>query len=163
MKHLDEIRLMELALEPGSAMDAEEKAHLAQCAECREQLESEKELTTCIEQMPAFRAPDHFVAHAVAKFSAEYLKTVQTPVLYCSISILLLTGGMFWLAVVNLAQFVSVFATTVTAMHTFLRAIYVVLTALPVLHTALPFGFGLALLLSATLLAQLAKKEAVLK
>ena len=163
MVHLEESRLLELGLASDEEMDMREKEHVRCCSDCRARLENERSLTDMLEQISLFQVPAHFVEQTALRFASVSEMSTRAPLFVCSISMILMTGGMFWLAVANLAQVATAMATTFKTVSTLFGAFSVVLSHLPVLQAALPLSCALTLLISAALLATLVKKEAVVK
>ncbi len=80
MSHIDEQRLMELAME--SRPSDAEAAHLADCRLCAEALAAEQGLTAWLATVPQPAAPEAFVARVTdAYVMAMSRQTYRTPVL----------------------------------------------------------------------------------
>jgi hypothetical protein len=84
MSHIDEQRLMELALGAVTATPGEEQ-HLAECGECASALATEHGMSEWLATVPQPMAPDDFVVRATYAYVAELgRRTYRTPVLALS-------------------------------------------------------------------------------
>ena len=68
MEHLDEIRLMELALDEDLAPSEAEASHLETCPLCAGSLASEKHLTESLGEIAHRPVPDGFTERATQRF-----------------------------------------------------------------------------------------------
>lgn len=80
MSHIDDQRLMELAL--AAAPDTREAEHLAACSLCAEALAAEQGLTAWLATVPQPAAPEDFLARVSSAYAARMSRqTYRAPVL----------------------------------------------------------------------------------
>ena len=68
MKHLDEMRIMELALDPAATPQNGEAEHLESCALCASMLDEERRLTEVLEGFEPAQVPPEFTGNLECRF-----------------------------------------------------------------------------------------------
>lgn len=163
MDHLSETRLMELALDPASAPQNGEAAHLERCAACAARLADERRLSELLDELPAHRVPDDLTAGAMARFEranrARYLRSLPWAVLLC----LVVVAPMIGIAVTNPEPLLGATGSALVELTVIARAVSTVIGSVPAIGVALIGVLLATMLLGCGLLARLARRAASLK
>ncbi len=165
MKHFEDIRIMELALDRDGSLSSAEARHIAECEICAAAMEAEKALTTSLERIEERPVPDGFIARTEQLFArARARKSALTPSLLIGFTLAILTASaMLWLAMTHPAEITATAAMAVAKTVTFFKALFLVAERVPFAVEALTTTSGAALLMTAVMLAVLMKKAPAVK
>ncbi len=163
MDHLDDIRLMELAIDSTCVPQERETSHLEACATCSARLAEELRLNDALEEITPAPVPTEFVARATAKYvHAAVAEIHPAPYLLAGIVLtLVLSGAMMWLIMANPSVFLSNVIVVFGKVATIVRAMYVVVSRVPNFVEIVTLSSGVTVLLCTGLLANLVKRSSV--
>ncbi len=163
MDHLDDIRLMELAIDSTCALEERETSHLETCATCSARLADELKLNGALEDIAPHPVPSEFMARATARYvHAAAAEIHPAPYLLAGIVLtLVLSGAMMWLILANPSVFLSNLIVVFSKAATVVRAMHVVVSRVPNFVEIVTLSSGVTVLLCTGLLANLVKRSSV--
>jgi hypothetical protein len=163
VNHLDDIRIMELALDQSSSIAEEERAHLKSCALCAKRIKEEEEFTALLGQIPPQDVPQGFAARATARFAeaarAKAPVALHRPLLAGVWLAIAFAACSLWLIIGNFTLFATFSAAAIARIAAMARAVAVVLNNLPVLASLMMVGLSALVLVSAGLVTALARRS----
>ncbi len=163
MEHLDEIRLMELALDEGLAPSETEASHLETCPLCTGSLASEKHLTESLGEIAHRPVPDGFAERATQRFKSMSRNRVALFFAAGGTVAASLAVVMLWLVFENPSDVISSAAVLAGRTAGLIRAGYVILSRVPMAGEFVTITSAAMVLLCTGVLAGLAKKSTALK
>ncbi|MCP4604532.1 MAG: hypothetical protein GY847_29090 [Proteobacteria bacterium] len=165
MDHLDDNRLMILAMDDREAPTETEASHLESCTRCAKILADENHVTASLSQMAPMPVPVNFAKMATARFVRERASEVRfTPFFIFSIALaVVLAAAMVWLVIDNPYEFVSKGAVLLGKVAGLIRAGYIVLNRVPLASEIVTTTSGAMVLICTGLLASLMKRSTAVK
>jgi hypothetical protein len=163
MDHVDDKRLMELALDARSRPQNGEATHLELCEECSQRLARERQLTEMIAELERREPRPEFTAAAVARFAratrARQLKSLPWGLLIC----LAVAAPMIALAVADPGLALGSAGRLIGELAVLSRVLVTVLEQVPTIGVVLAAAFCVAAVVCCWALAGLARKTRPVK
>ena len=158
-KHLEEMRIMELALSDKSALQNGEKAHLESCALCKSLLDEERNLSSLIPQMEVKRVPDGFASEALAVFKRSNRARRRK---YLSVSVASLGAALAYVVLSVVFQSDTIVSAAFDSLKNVIVGIKALITVASIdlyVTAATIGGMSLAASIGCLLLARIFQKE----
>lgn len=166
MNHLDEIRILEIALDARASITEQESTHLKTCTSCADQLKTEQQFSQTLSQISPIKVPEGFAARATAAFAqaarTRVPVTLRRPLLAgVGLAVIFAACSLWWI-IGNFTLFTTYSAAVISQLATVVRAAAVVVNNLPGVANVLMIGMGALALASTGLLATLFKRSAII-
>jgi len=163
MKHLDEIRIMELALDPAATPGNEEAEHLESCAPCASMLDEERRLTEALDGFEQAQVPLEFTGNLECRFKKANRRRSTRQILMGLGTLAVVAAPVVVLMVVQTGPILGYLATLVGYLATALDVLVTVAGTLPLAATIFVAAFCVLGIAGCSLLFWVGKSKSVTK
>ncbi len=163
MKHLDEMRIMELALDPAATPQNGEAEHLGSCALCASMLDEERRLTEALDGFEQAQVPPDFTGNLECRFKKANRRRSTRQILMGLAALAVVSVPVVVLMVVQTGPILRYMAALVGELATALDVLVTVVGTLPLAATIVVAAFCVLGIAICSLLFWLGKSKTVTK
>ncbi len=163
MKHLDEMRIMELALDPAATPQNGEAEHLGSCELCASMLDEERRLTEALNGFEQEQVPPEFTGNLECRFKKANRRRGTRQILMGLAALVVVSVPVVVLMVVQTGPILGYMAALVGDLATALDVLVTVAGTLPLAATIAVAAFCVLGIAIGSLLFWVGKSKSVTK